>query len=166
MGLDWKNGIFSGTETITVKLYKWIERDFYTPLATVESEQTKEIFDIDTGHLTTIKRCKEILKYKNMLDVPLTDREKIIQEYLKYCPYFYSNCFFEAIKHKFKNIEGIEIHQRGSWLEIFKFKFPHFYWTDLKTNTSYHFATKNTGKKCFEQIWFKGKIKRFPIYRN
>ena len=73
----------------------------------------------------------------------------------------YSNCLLGAWKQFILNPTKTIIHKRGSWLEIFKCKWPHFYWLDLKDNHYYHYCAKLSDKPFINQIWFDGEVKRF-----
>lgn len=72
-----------------------------------------------------------------------------------------SNCLLGAIKQYIKSPLNIKIHKRGSWLEIFQCKWPHFYWLDLRDNHYYHFCAKYSDEPFINQIWFQGEVKRY-----
>jgi len=73
----------------------------------------------------------------------------------------YSNCLLQSIKQYILNPTNIKIHKRGSWLDIFQLKWPHFYWLDLRDNHYYHYCAKFSDEPFLCEIWFKGEIKRF-----
>jgi|GEM_PF-2244890 len=73
-----------------------------------------------------------------------------------------SNCLLGAMKQYIKHPLSTKIHMRGSWLEVFQFKWPHFYWLDLRDNNNYyHFCARYSDEPFVNQIWFQGEVKRF-----
>jgi hypothetical protein len=72
-----------------------------------------------------------------------------------------SNCFLESVKQFITNPTKIRIYKRGSWLEVFRLKFPHFYWLDKRDGCYYHFCANNLNKPFLQQLWFAGKVRRF-----
>lgn len=73
-----------------------------------------------------------------------------------------SNCLFAALVIKVKNPEVI-IHKRGSWLEIFLRRWPHFYW-EYK-GRYYHYSQKDQ-LSWLEALWYDGVIMEFKGITN
>jgi len=75
----------------------------------------------------------------------------------------YSNCLIEAIKAKLLNFRKIKIYKRGSWLEIFQRKWPHFYWYHKPSNKYYHYSQEDT-LSWLQQLWYKGSVMEFKYH--
>lgn len=71
-----------------------------------------------------------------------------------------SNCLIEALKAKLHDPNNVQICKRGSWLSIFKKRWPHFYWYNLKERKHYSFRQKDTLSFC-QQLLYNGYIRRF-----
>lgn len=66
---------------------------------------------------------------------------------------FYSNCLFEAVKHKLKDWENVKITYIPAKYNVMYC--PHFLWSDGKYD--YDFGVERN-LKWYEVIWFKGEI--------
>lgn len=74
---------------------------------------------------------------------------------------FYSNCLFEAVKHKFKNWSKVKItYVSPRYNEVFC---PHFLWSDGEHD--YDFGIERE-LKWFEIFWFKGYIRQRKLGWN
>ena len=87
--------------------------------------------------------------------------------YCAYCPNsdpfyedaYWSNCLFEAIKHKIKDPKNVKVYKKGSWREIFSGRWPHFYF--VSKDTRYHFKGMVRDLPFWKQVWFKGYVTCF-----
>ena len=70
-----------------------------------------------------------------------------------------SNCLIESLRSKLKNPCNVTIYKRGSWWEVFRGNFPHFYWEC--GGIYYHFCAKTKNLTWYKQLWFTGKIDFF-----
>lgn len=73
----------------------------------------------------------------------------------------YSNCLIEAVKAKLINPRQNKIYKRGSWLEIFQKRCPHFYWYHQPDDKYYCFSPKNLNESWLNQLWYEGEIIEF-----
>lgn len=69
--------------------------------------------------------------------------------------FFYSNCYFQALKAKKAGGDNIKIIKLPSYIN--QSFFPHYFWKDLTTNKYYDFVKENPENKC--TLWFKGYIR-------
>lgn len=77
---------------------------------------------------------------------------------------FYSNCLYEAIKAKIKDLKNVHIH---IMFNLSTSIFPHFWWDD--SEKAFNFTSSK--KRKWQVLLFKGKIvernlKVFTMYSN
>ena len=78
---------------------------------------------------------------------------------------FYSNCFFEAVKAKLLHFRYVKISFIPRRLNLEPF--PHFYWTDRRTNLNYEFSSVDVKKQVgVYPLFFKGNIIESSKARN
>lgn len=77
----------------------------------------------------------------------------------------HSNCLFEAIKVKIINPWQNKICKRGSWLEIFQGRWPHFYWHHKPSDKYYHYSQKDA-LSWLHQVWYEGDIAEFTWHNK
>ena len=67
-----------------------------------------------------------------------------------------SNCFIEAIKHRFKGykVYYVKPYQKDG--------LPHFVWWDSKIGSYQHYTFKGKKSHWIKLLWFKGYIDNFP----
>lgn len=68
--------------------------------------------------------------------------------------YKYSNCLFEAIKAKLKDLKNVHIHFHRSDVGLI----PHFWWEDKKG--SWEFVSKKLNRK-YQVFLFKGYTREY-----
>lgn len=76
-----------------------------------------------------------------------------------------SNCFLEAVKTKAINPRGNIFYQRGSWLEVFDKRWPHFYWYNKDSGKYYHYSQLDT-LSWLQQMWYEGDIMEFNYHEG
>lgn len=76
-----------------------------------------------------------------------------------------SNCLLEVLKAKTINPRQNKICKRGSWLEIFQKRWPHFYWYNKPTDKYYSFYQKDA-LSWLNQLWYEGNIVEFTRYKG
>lgn len=90
----------------------------------------------------------------------------MIKNNYTYSKPFYSNCLFQALKHKVQNWHSVKIRRVSAWqnykrLGVFK---VHFYWIDVEKNIIASFSPVK--KKARQLIFFKGHISSRPLYKK
>ena len=75
-----------------------------------------------------------------------------------------SNCLLEALKAKCINPYQNKIYKRGSWLEIFKKRWPHYYWYHKPHNKYYHYSQNGLTLTWLQQLWYQGVITEFILH--
>lgn len=73
----------------------------------------------------------------------------------------HSNCLLEAIIAKLINPHKNKIYKRGSWLEVFQKRWPHFYWYHADHDKYYHYGQKDLPLTWLQQLWYEGDISEF-----
>ena len=77
-----------------------------------------------------------------------------------------SNCLLEAIKAKMISPKNNKIYKRGSWLEIFQCRWPHFYWYHKPHDKYYCFSAWKDDLSLMKQLWYQGDIVEFDLHNK